>query len=601
MFHEGEGERKPIRPDLLGRMLTYLTPYRWQVTAAGLLTVLVSSSQLAGPYLIGLAIDRHVMTGNPDGLGALALLYLATFGVAWLGSFYQTYLMAVVGQRAIYHIRGDTFAHIQKQDFRFFDGRPAGVIISRLTADVSAIEELIVMGVVHVIADLLLLGGIIALMLALDVRLALISLATLPLVVLLATGFRNRVLGAYREVRAKIAMINANLQESISGVRVTQSFGREEVNQEQFLRTNRDNLRANLRAASLFSVFVPMVEAVGALGMALVIWYGGPAVIRGTLTLGVLTMFLAYVTRFYQPIRDLSAVYNQLQAATAAAEKIFEILDARPGVADRLGATELPAIRGEVDFERVGFAYRDDQPVLYDISLHAHAGEQVAIVGPTGAGKTTILALLARFYEPTEGVIRIDGQDIGRVTLRSLRRQLGIVLQDNFIFSGTVADNIRYGRLDATDLEVEAAARAVGAHPFIERLPEGYATEVHERGGRLSVGQRQLVAFARALLADGAILLLDEATSSIDAATELLIQEALARLMEGRTTFIVAHRLSTIRHADRIYVMDEGRVVQEGTHRQLLDKGGLYAHLYEQQFAEHPGSRAAAAAHPRGS
>jgi ATP-binding cassette subfamily B protein len=593
MFHEAEGERKPIRPDLLRRLLTYLAPYRWQVTAAGFVTVLVAASQLAGPYLIGLAIDRHVMTGNPAGLGTLAALYLATFGMAWFGSFYQTYLMALVGQKAIYRIRGDMFAQIQKQDFRFFDGRPAGVIISRLTADVGAIEELIVMGVVHVIADFLLLGGIIALMFALDVRLALVSLATLPLVFVLATGFRNRVLGAYREVRAKIAMINANLQESISGVRVTQSFGREEVNQEQFLRTNRDNLQANLQAASLFSIFVPLVEAVGALGMALVIWYGGPAVVRGTLTLGVLTMFLTYVTRFYQPIRDLSAVYNQLQAATAAAEKIFEILDAQPGVVDRPGAVELPSIRGDVDFQGVGFAYRDGQPVLHDINLHARPGERIAIVGPTGAGKTTVLALLARFYEPTAGVIRVDGRDTSQVTLRSLRRQLGIVLQDNFIFSGTIGDNIRYGCPGATDPEVEAAAKAVGAHPFIEQLPDGYATEVHERGARLSVGQRQLIAFARALLADPAILLLDEATSSIDAATELVIQEALARLMEGRTTFIVAHRLSTVRHADRIYVMDEGRVVQEGTHRQLLAEGGLYAHLHEQQFAEPGVGRAA--------
>lgn len=590
-FADDDLELKPVRPDLLRRLLGYLRPYRWHVAAACAMTVLVSASQLAGPYLFGLGIDRYVLAGRAAGLGPLALVYLGTFAVSWLGNYYQTYLMAMIGQKAVYRLRQDLFEHIQKQDFRFFDGRPAGVIMSRLTSDIGAIEELIVLGIVHVVADLLLLGGIVGLMLALDVRLALISFTTLPLVAVLATGFRNRVLGAYRQVRAKIAMINANLQESISGVRVTQSFGREEINEGKFDRTNQENLRANLYAASLFSVFIPLVEAVGALGMALVVWYGGPAVIRGTLTLGVLTIFLNYVTRFYQPMRDLSAVYNQLQAATAAAEKIFEILDTEPGVRDRPGAVELPSIRGEVSFEQVGFAYREGQPVLHGIDLHASPGERIALVGPTGAGKTTVLALLARFYEPTEGVIRIDGHDIAHVTLRSLRRQLGIVLQDNFIFAGTVRENIRYGRLDATDAQVEEAARAVNAHQFIEKLPDGYDTEVHERGSRLSVGQRQLVAFARALLADPAILILDEATANVDAYTELLIQEALERLLKGRTAFVVAHRLSTIRGADRIYVLDQGRVVDQGTHRELLKRGGLYAELYELQFVGGAGGK----------
>ncbi|MDQ7793771.1 MAG: ABC transporter ATP-binding protein [bacterium] len=583
-LHGDDMEMKPVRPELLRRLALYLWPYRRAVATACAMTVLVSASQLAGPYLFGLGIDRFVLAGRAAGLEWLALLYMGTFAVSWLGSYYQTYLMALVGQKAIYRIRQDLFEHIQKQDFRFFDGRPAGVIMSRLTSDIGAIEELIVMGIVHVVADLLLLGGIIGIMLSLDVRLALISFCTLPIVAVLATGFRNRVLGAYRQVRAKIAMINANLQESISGVRVTQSFGREEVNEGRFDRTNQENLQANMQAASLFSIFIPLVEAVGALGMALVIWYGGPPVIRGTLTLGVFTIFISYVTRFYQPIRDLSAVYNQLQAATAAAEKIFEILDTEPGVRDRPGAIGLPPVRGEVEFEGVSFAYRDGEPVLDGVSLRAAPGERVALVGPTGAGKTTVLALLARFYEPEAGVIRVDGLDLQGVSLRSLRRQLGIVLQENFIFAGTVRENIRYGRLEATDEQVEAAARAVNAHQFVAKLPDGYDTEVQERGSRLSVGQRQLVAFARALLADPAILILDEATANVDAHTEVLIQEALERLLEGRTAFIVAHRLSTVRGADRIYVLDQGRVVEEGTHRQLLDRGGLYAELYEMQF-----------------
>ncbi|MDP3487802.1 MAG: ABC transporter ATP-binding protein, partial [Bacillota bacterium] len=416
-------------------------------------------------------------------------------------------------------------------------------------------------------------------------QLALVTFTTFPFLLLIATRFRGRMQQAYHEVRRKAATVNANLQESISGVRVTQSFVREDKNAQRFDETNQDNMQANMQAAQLNSAFGPLVEIVATLGVCIVVWYGGLLIKADILTIGVVFAFLRYVSRFFMPIRDLSQVYNVWQAATVSIDRIFELLDTEPIVKDSPDAIELPQIEGHVCFEGVTFGYKPDQPILYNINITVEPGQTVALVGPTGAGKSSTINLLSRFYDPQQGKITIDGYDVRDVTQRSLHQQLGIVLQDTFIFAGTVKDNIRYGNPDATDEEVEASAKAVNAHDFIMRLPDGYGTEVHERGARLSIGQRQLISFARALLANPRILILDEATSSVDAYTEVLIQKALETLLKGRTSFVIAHRLSTIRNADRIITIDNGRVVEQGTHEELLQSpNGVYRTLYDMQF-----------------
>ncbi|MBC7339014.1 MAG: ABC transporter ATP-binding protein [Firmicutes bacterium] len=422
-------------------------------------------------------------------------------------------------------------------------------------------------------------------MLRIDAPLALASFTVLPLLFLLTWGFQGRLVQAFHRVRRRIADVNANLQESISGVRVTQAFSREDANAERFDEINARNLHANVQAAALESAFFPAVELVGAVGSAVLVWYGGHLIFLGRVPLGTVVAFLNYLTRFFMPIREITQVWGVFLSAGVSTERIVEILSTEPRVKEEPGAVELGRVRGEVRFEGVHFSYQPGQEVLHGIDLEAQPGETVALVGPTGAGKTTVINLLARFYDPDRGRITVDGQDIRGVTLASLRRQLGVVLQDNFVFSGTIRENIRYGRPGAADREVEEAARAVGADAFIRRLPQGYDTDVGERGARISVGQRQLLAFARALLADPAILVLDEATSSVDPYTEALIQEALRRLLRGRTAIVIAHRLSTVRDADRIYVLDGGRVAEVGTHDQLLARGGLYRHLYDLQFA----------------
>jgi ABC-type multidrug transport system fused ATPase/permease subunit len=590
---------RPIDPRVFRRLLGYVRPYRRQVFLAVAATFIVSGSGLVPPYLLGVAIDRYIRVGGLSGLAVIALLYVGVHLIHWLGSYWQNYTMSWVGQKSIYAIRKDLFAHYQKLDLGYFQKHPTGVLISRATNDVEAMSELVSSGVVYVVSDVLTLLGIIIIMLMLNVKLALFSMTVLPFVVLVATVFRGRVMITYREVRQKIAQMAANLQETISGIRVTQSFVREDTNQVRFDTTNRENYVANMRAAYLFALFVPTVDLVGALGMAIVIWFGGAAVIQGlqlltgsvtamtgagALTAGELIAFLAYVTRFYQPIRDLVAVYNQAQQATAAAEKIFGIIDTAPAVTDRTGAVVLPQIRGDIEFQDVSFSYVPGELVLDKVSFRVRPGQRIALVGPTGAGKTTIASLLGRFYEPDSGAILVDGLDIRGVTQKSLRRQMAFVLQDTFLFSGTVEENIRYGQPAATRQECVKAAAIIGADQFIAQLPNGYDTQVEERGGKLSIGQRQLVSFARALLADPRVLVLDEATSSVDAYTEVIIQQAMDRLLEGRTCVIIAHRLSTVRDADLILVIAGGRLVESGKHAELMQAEGLYRRLYDMQF-----------------
>lgn len=568
--------------------MAYLRPFRTQVALSVVMMAVSALSALAGPYLIKVAIDRYIIAErNMAGLNTVAALYIASQLVYWLGSYWSSLFMTVAGQTAIHDLRQDLFSHLQRLSVSYYDRRPAGVIMSRATNDVAALNELLSSGLLHVVADLFTLIGIVTVMLVIDARLALYSFAILPLLVLVSTVFRNRVLSAYRRVRAVMANVNASLQESISGVRVTQSLTREEENIERFDRTNYENLQANMQAASLFSVYIPTVEVVGAIGTGIVLWFGGldimaaaAGVEAASFSVGGLVAFLAYVNRFYQPIRDLSHVYNVLQSAMAAAEKIFSIMETEPEVREPAHAPDLPRIRGAVRFEGVSFAYNPGEFVLRDVSLEIPAAHRVALVGPTGAGKTTLVHLLVRFYEPQEGIISIDGYDIRRYSLASLRRQVGLVLQEPFLFSGTVAENIRYGNPAAGDGEVEAAARAVGAHEFIAALEKGYDTEVHERGGTLSAGQRQLISLARLLLKDPRIVLLDEATASIDPATEQAVHRALEVLLRGRTSLVIAHRLATVQAADLILVLEGGRIVERGTHPELLRRGGVYRRLW---------------------
>ena len=568
----------PLDARVLRRLLALIRPYRWQTFCALLLMILASLTTLAGPYLVMLAIDTAIGTGDLSRLNTLVLLFLLAHLLNWLASFGQQYLMALVGHQVIYTLRGQLFGRLQRLPFRYFDKHSTGRLMSRVTNDTEALTEMISGGIPHIFGDSLLLLGIIVIMLHEHWQMALLAFTTLPLLVLSATYFRNRVLYAYRQVREKIADVNANLQESISGIRVTQSFTREEENAARFDRVNLENYTANMQAISLFSFFLPFVEVIGAFGTALVLWYGGGQAVQNMLELGTLYLFLDYVSRFYAPIRDLSQVYNSLQSALAAAEKIFTVLDT-DAEQDTPEALTLPRVSGHLVFEEVSFAYEEDQEVLSRISFELPAGQTLALVGPTGAGKTTIINLLCRFYTPTGGRILLDGYDTAAVTLASLREQIGLVLQDTFLFDSTVRENILFGRPDATEQEMVRAAQAVHAHSFITALPAGYDTRVHERGSLLSAGQRQLVAFARALLRNPAILILDEATASVDTHTEAQIQEALKTLLAGRTSIIIAHRLSTVELAAKIIVLDKGRLIQQGTHRELASIPGLYREL----------------------
>jgi ATP-binding cassette subfamily B protein len=581
-----ENAKVKVDAQILKRIGPFIWPYRMHLALGMLFMLAVSVTGLITPMLMRTAIDRYIRTEkNVSGLTGIALLYLAVYVINWLCTYWQTYFVSWASQNIIFSIRQRLFEHLQKLSFSFYDGIEAGRVMSRVTNDVNALNELVSSGILNVINDSFKLVGIVGIMLFMNWRLALLTFTTLPFLWFLATKFRFRMQLAYHQVRRKIATVNANLQESISGIRVAQSFTREDRNMQRFDNTNAENMQANMQAAQLNSLFGPLVDLVGAVGTCMVLWYGGSLVHANILTIGTVYAFINYVNQFYMPIRDLSQVYNIWQSATVSVQRIFELLETEPEVQDRPGAIDLPIIDGRVAFEHVTFGYEEDQPVLHDICLAAEPGQTVALVGPTGAGKSSTINLLSRFYDPQAGRITIDGHDLREVTLNSLHRQLGIVLQDTFLFSGTIRDNICYGKPEASEEEVIAAARAVGAHEFILRLPDGYDTEVQERGSRLSIGQRQLISFARTLLCDPRILILDEATSSVDAYTEVIIQRALEQLLHGRTSFVIAHRLSTIRNADKIVAIDHGRIVEEGTHEELLNReDGLYRTLYEMQF-----------------
>jgi ATP-binding cassette subfamily B protein len=557
------------------------------VVLAFALIVAMAGLDLVGPYLTKVAIDRYIARGDAHGLAAVAALYLLTLLAALAVRFGQTLIMQMTGQRIMFDMRRQIFGHLQGLHVAYFDHNPVGRLMTRVTTDVDAVNDLFTSGVVTVFGDLFTLFGIMGVMLVLDWRLALVTCSVIPLFFLLTNWFRKGARDSFRETRKWVARINAFLQENLSGMSVVQLFRREERNREAFAGINRKHADANMSAIFYYAVFYPAIELLAAIATALILLYGGGQVLEGALTLGVLVAFIQYSERFWRPIADLSEKFNILQAAMAASERIFLLLDQAPQVVSPPAPKRLRPVEGRVAFEHVSFSYSGSGPqyVLEDIDFVVEPGKSVALVGATGAGKTSIISLLMRFYDVQEGRVTLDGVDIRELATEDLRSSLALVLQDVHLFSGTIASNIRLGS-PVPEERVREAARTVHAHRFIEALPEGYATEVKERGATLSVGQKQLLSFARALAHDPRVLILDEATSSVDTETEQLIQDALRVLLRGRTAIVIAHRLSTIQNVDEILVLHKGRIRERGTHQELLLRRGIYWRLYQLQYKD---------------
>jgi ATP-binding cassette subfamily B multidrug efflux pump len=582
-FGSKEGQGK-ISGRILFRLMRLVKPHWLQLCAATGLMLVSSGADLLIPYLTKVAIDDNIASADVRGLGITSLWLAGALTCVYLASAAQSYILSWVGQKVLNTLRGQLFRHLQELSVPYHDRHIVGVTISRVINDVAVIDELLSEGLVSMLGDGIVLVGTIVVMVAMEPRLALLTFSVLPAMVWATVLFSRRARAAFRETREKIGRVVGDLAEDIGGMRVIQAFAQEEITQERFETVNRQTRDAYINALSLSFTFLPVVDVLSVVAMCIVLWAGGAMVVRGTLTIGVIVAFLTYVSRFFAPIRDLSQIYTTLQAATAGGGRVLELLDTSPAVQDRPDAIELPPVQGRIELRDVCFHYDPQKEVLHGINMTVAPGETVALVGPTGAGKTSIANLVARFYDVSAGAVLIDGYEVRQVTLGSLHGQMGLVPQDPFLFSGTIADNIRFGQPDVSWERLIAAARLANVDDFIRNLPDGYETRILEGGVNLSVGQRQLVCIARAILVDPRILIMDEATSSVDTVTETLIQEALQRLLSGRTAIVIAHRLSTIRDADRIYVVDQGQIVEQGSHEDLLKQGGLYRDLYDRQF-----------------
>jgi ATP-binding cassette subfamily B multidrug efflux pump len=569
------------------RFLPYLRGYLPALSAVFLLVLIYTLLNLLGPYLMGVAIDNFISTKDAPGLVRIALLMLGVYLASAAFQAAGDFVMARVSQGALQKIRQDLFEHLQNLTLRFYDRNPAGELMSRLTNDIDAINQAVSQNVTSLVAGLMTLVGILVAMFVLNHWLALASILVVPLTFWFTSFVARYTRRGFRDLQRELGNLNGTMEEAISGQRVVQAFRRSDSALEAFRKDNEAVYRAGVYANTYALLLMPLTNILGNLFVIVLAGFGGWLAIQGLATVGIIATFISYGQRFIQPLRQLANIYNSIQAALAGAERVFEIIDTHPEMEDDPQALPLEAIRGDVQFEHVHFGYLPDTPVIRDMSLEAQAGQTIALVGPTGAGKTTLVNLLSRFYDIDEGAILIDGMDIRHVQKASLRRQLGIVLQDSFLFSDTVMENIRYGRLDASDEECIEAARLADADHFIRQLPKGYNTRLSERGSNLSQGQRQLLTIARAILANPRILILDEATSSVDTRTEARIQQAMLRLMQGRTSFVIAHRLSTIRDANELLVVKDGAIIERGNHKQLLEKRGFYHHLYMSQFKGH--------------
>lgn len=577
---------KAYDASLMRRLLKYVKPYRKYVVAAILLNVVVAALGPVRPYLTKIAVDDHIANGDYNGLIMVTALLLGSLLFQSFIQYFLTYYTQYLGQRTILDLRKELFTHVQKLAAKFFDKTPIGRLVTRVTNDVESLNELFSSGIVMVFSDVFIIFWILGFMFFLDWELSLVTLAVLPVLIYGTFLFRKKVRETYRDVRLHLARLNSYMQEHVTGISVVQIFNKEKDELKKFSSINHDHKKANINSIFYYAVFFPAVEFLSSIAIGLIIWYGGGQVVQQHLTLGILFAFIQYTEMFFRPIRDLSEKYNIMQTAMASSERIFKLLDDKTIIANPEKPENLSEVKGAIDFKNVWFAYNDEEYVLKDISFSINPGQTIAIVGATGAGKTSIINILTRFYDINKGAILVDGVDIKSIDKNKLRKFISIVLQDVFLFSGSVKSNIGLNDLSISDEQIRNAAIYVGADKFISQLPNGYDTEVKERGATLSVGQKQLISFARALAYDPRILILDEATSSVDTETEILIQQAIEKLLKGRTAIVIAHRLSTVQNADKIIVLHKGEIKEVGTHQELLAKKGIYFKLYQLQYKD---------------